>query len=329
VVRLAPKEARAWAERALFRASPNVRDSARAADDFSKALDLLPDEPPWKPAENWLWNAPKSLPEEVFSRLLAIRPKDGRLRAILGWHLTTFGKLAEADTLFNEATRLRPNCRDLLWNSARFHAGRGRWERSAEDMEAVLKIADHQYDSFAWAEAAAYLAAGGKMEAQRALCLRMLEHFKKRTTDDTVAAHIVFACLLGHEVGDPKAVLLLAEQPLKTDGRSPWNVSSAALARIRTGQAESAVSLVRDYLATNEHRKYGPQDEIVLRLALGMGLVALTKTDEAQQEFKTATAAFEARFPPGKEPPQFQNPPHGWATVKALLWQAQPLMSKE
>jgi len=117
-------------------------------------------------------------------------------------------------------------------------------------------------------EAAIYFAAGGKKEEHHAHCVKMLARFKSGTNPDLLH-HVAGSCLLLPEhPGEPKKLLEMAEKARLSDPRIPWYVCTSALALMQSDQEGLAVTLVRDYLKTGELKRFGPQDEVVLRLVL-------------------------------------------------------------
>jgi len=232
------------------------------------------------------------------------------------------------DALMRDVATLRPSDRELLLQRARTNAGFGRWEQAAGEFVVLRQLGDFGAGSFAWAEAAIYLAAGGKTDAHRAHCEQMLDRFKG-STEPVVLNHVAMSCLFVPKlVGKPEQLLDLAETALKANPALPWHVFTAALARMGAGQNESAAALVRDYLKRGEHKRFGSQDEAVLRLVLGMALARTKKSAEARVELTAAVNLFEERFPPGKEPAHLQEPPHGWASVRAVYLMAKPVLDK-
>jgi hypothetical protein len=221
-----------------------------------------------------------------------------------------------------------PSDRELLWTRANLNAAFGRWEQAAEGTAILRPLLGFGTDSFQWVVPAIYLAAGGKREEHRAYCEKMMDRFRN-STDAIAQNRVAMACLLvPGGVGDPKTLLDLAEKALKFNPALPWHVYTAALARLNAGQDEASASLVGVYLKRGEYKRYGPQEEIVLRLVHGMALARLNKPAEARVELATGIKAFEERFPPGKGPARRQDPPHGWATVRAVYQMAKPVLEQ-
>jgi hypothetical protein len=232
------------------------------------------------------------------------------------------------DALMKDIATLKPTDRDLLLQRAHTYAAFGRWERAAEEIAVVRQVVDFFTGSHPWGLAAFYLAAGGKKDEHRAHCEKLLDRFKD-STDPVVLNQVALSCLLvPGGVGDPKAILTMAEKPLKSTRVTPWDVFTAGLARLNADQPEAAATLVGGYLKGGEHKSFGPQDELVLRLVHGMALARLNKTMEARVELAAGVKGFEERFPPGKGPARRQDPPHGWAAARAVYLMAKPLLDK-
>jgi tetratricopeptide (TPR) repeat protein/tRNA A-37 threonylcarbamoyl transferase component Bud32 len=268
-------------------------------------------------------NAAKRATEERF-------PSDKSLATLQlpphGWAAAAVLSRQASAALPPRPKQVLPASRGFRMALARKDATWGRWEQAAAHVAAIGKTVDFGQGSYDWLEPALYLAAGGRKE-HRAHVLRMIERFKG-STDPHHLNHVALACVLvSEQVADPKQVAQRADDALKQMPQLPWFVFTAAHARSRFGRTEEAIHLVRDYLASGKVKEYGAQDEVTLRLVLGMALARANKPD-ARKELAAGLAAFDERFPSGKGPAQAQLPPNGWGTTAAFVAQARPVLEK-
>jgi tetratricopeptide (TPR) repeat protein len=321
LVRLLPREPRAFGVRAYFHFTPQVRQWDKAAADLATVLDLIPAEPPWKPEQYWAVSPVFFCPDEVYAKLVKSRPVPAWAKAHRAHAQAQQGKAEAAEALLREALEQKPKDRGMLLHSARIHAGLRKWERALADLDAVRKLADFGDDSGLWFEAAAYLAAAGKKEDYRDLCARMQKQFQG-SKDAVAINHVVFARLLLPGEPVPESVLERAEFVLKANPKLPANVLVAALARRRAGQADSAATLIQDFFKGNGA---GMPDVHMLRMVLGMALADQKKAVAARVELIRGLAPF-----PGWDIPQaiqpFRSPSSTWAATELLAREAGPVL---
>ena len=217
------------------------------------------------------------------------------VRARLGDALLEVDRGDEAEAKYREALAL---CESLPFEGAFEHARgglfkvmarSGAWERGIADFQAGL--ADHPENLQTWygyAELCAYL---GRSEDYRDARTELLSFFGA-STDPLVCESVGRACLLlpssGDELDQTSALIdrALATQAAAQDWRYPYFLVARALAEVRAGRMEQALSIVRDGRVA---RALFPAPKLVEALALGH----TGRTAEARHALAQAATAFD------------------------------------
>jgi serine/threonine protein kinase/predicted Zn-dependent protease len=321
-VEVQPNEPILWYERGLLFAMRGDLD--RGATFDAKALELLPDAPPYPPEHEWIHRRLASDPAPRFNAVAALRPKDPWLwaaRARQSPSLTA----AEAD--FAKALDLRPREAGLWYSRAWAYGDWGKWDKAAADYAAGLKLREPD-DTMGWLALISARAAAGDRDGVRAAGERMFALYG--ATEDPGDAHRTALCclLLPDAFDDPKTCLRLAEKAYASDPASPWNVYTLALAQYRTGQYDRVVPLVKKYLESNpqcleEHLH-------VLRLLLGMAEHRLGHDEEARKWVGEAARRIDEVFPPqnGRVANQKLNWWIAWANCQVLRAEAEAALKE-
>jgi tetratricopeptide (TPR) repeat protein len=177
----------------------------RAAADFARALDLLP--------ENPRFLSPASL---------ACR------------------EIAEWEPAFLKTTELRPKYK-LLWSGrARYHVLRGQWDRALKDYARGI-VGQPMNDI--WYEYAATLAQTGDLDGYRKMCQKM-EFWADDPRTGFYAFLMARACSLTPESGVDPARVVQAAQRGAADIRLGWNLHVQGAAFYRAGQFKKAIPLL-------------------------------------------------------------------------------------
>jgi tetratricopeptide (TPR) repeat protein len=318
-VEVRPDEPAVWFEQGMFLLSrPNKADKAPAA--VLKALELLPDAPPYPPEHRRIYDALAGAPPALFNAVSGVRPKDPWLLALRARRQPT---LAEAEADLAKAVDLRPEEATFRYDRAAVYGRWGKWDKAAADYAAARKLRELD-DAYVWSELLAAQAAAGDRDGCRASGKRMFELYGE-TEDPVAAQRTALGCLLPPDPpADPHACLRLAEKAFASDLDSPWNAFTLALAQHRTGRHEDAAALVTKYL--EGHRVGVSGDCIVMHwLVLGLAQHGLGRDDEARKWIDQAARRLDEIYPPGngRLPSRPVEPWHIFAMCQVLRAEAE------
>jgi serine/threonine protein kinase/tetratricopeptide (TPR) repeat protein len=231
------------------------------------------------------------------------------------WYDRAAAQIARSDTPWEDVWQSYGEATALIdipsLGRGRWYAERGDWARAASAFAGAFER-ESPDDGFAWFEHAYLLLQLGDAQGYRRLCGRMRERFGE-SRELFQFASLAHACVLAPgALGDPEAVLRLAERRLPmTPLQSPhhaWSVHVLGLAYYRAGQPEKAIQYLSETL-----KKGPPWDHDMLNsLVLSMAHHRLGQGDEARRCFKRAAEAIAeaARTRPGQS--SLFAPP-GWA----------------
>jgi serine/threonine protein kinase/tetratricopeptide (TPR) repeat protein len=267
-VELNPQEAQVWRDRGRHYAELGQWD--KAAADYSKALDLAP----------------------VPSREL---PKSGG-NVMYPWFRDRAGieeGLVRWEEVFNRVVRLRPND-DALWARRTVHlALSGRWQEAAAASARAMEIKPDDYNGW-YVRATLAIQAGDRADYQ-AVCQNVLKHLGG-ATDRRVTDCAAWACLLAPgAVADLAPVIALSD--VAVSGAEalplyPWFAFHRAMADVRAGSYARAAERLE---ASPAFRI--PHMSASKEAAIAIAYYHLGRLDEARQALAGARATLDRSGP--------------------------------
>ena len=202
-----PDSANLLLARAAARAKSGQLD--QAAEDYAQALRLLPEptDPWWRPIVGGI--SPMVESDEVYERLVALRPQHRGLRIARLPHL----------------------------------ASREKWDEVGEQLETAIQLDPNDHEG--WCNAAALAHYRGDADAYRRICGELVARFRE-TDNPAIAQWVAMACLLSPDAGDQLDLARqLAERAVTAgadDAAIHWIYLAKALADYRGGDFETAVA---------------------------------------------------------------------------------------
>jgi tetratricopeptide (TPR) repeat protein len=220
---LKPDDPHVWKERGCIYAEHGRAD--KAAADFAKALALLPDAEQLVPDSEKLWESDRAgigrelvQWDEVFDRVVRLRPTDARLWAERGGHFARRRQWPQAATALAKAVELTPSVHLPYF----FRAA------------VCLELGD--------------------ADGYRQTCREMLTRFG-RTKNPYIADRTAKTCLLAPgAVRDLKPVMELAEQAVtgtEKNGCYGWFLLARGMADYRAGRFAGALTWINKCLAAD------------------------------------------------------------------------------
>ena len=291
---LAPKSAQVWKERG--RAYTILGKWDEAAADFSRALELAPAAAkgdwryPWVHARTPVEDLAVRQ-NEVFDRLVGLRPKDPALWARRAMHFARQGRWAEAEAAVSRYEEHNPG------------------HHLAKNLRAGL------------------LLEMGRVDDCRAVAANMLVRFGK-TTNHSIAEKTAFPSLiLPTGPSDPSGVKAMLDrsvlpEPVLPAQRYTRHLSAIAqgLLALRTGDADGALK----YLTLYQRGEMEPQREALAAAAASLTYQRLGRTQEARASLAHARSILDRMQPhpdQGRAEYDELNLPE-WLRARALVREA-------
>jgi WD40 repeat protein/tetratricopeptide (TPR) repeat protein len=254
VVDARPDVASVWLERGryyLTRSQP-----AKAAADFARALDLVPEDCRWaSPHNSMILDLARS--ERAYATLLELRPDDGH-----------------------------------LWTGrGRYHALRSQWDRAAADFARGIGSAPPESEE--WFEHACLRLIVGDAEGYRKFVQEMQR--REGQTDDPLVAGILArsANLAADPTVAPEQAVRWAEQAVASD-RNAWYLHALGAAHYRAGHLDEAIARLEESNAGTWPEEGKAQNRLILAMAyqrLGNVTKACAELDEVMRWWKGLEAA--------------------------------------
>jgi tetratricopeptide (TPR) repeat protein len=222
---LKPKDVQVWKERGRAHAELGKWDEAAA--DFVKALELAP--VPKKEEWQYPWERPRSPVEDL----------------VAGW-----------DEVFARVIKLRPKDSGLWARRAQHFARQGRWTEAVTPTARFYELVP--FRDFGPYNLAPLLLVQGDREGYRRVCENMLAHFAA-TKNAAVVAKVAFTCLLApNAVADlgPLLVMLDGFTPPPDSASTRWLQVARVLAAYRAGDLKAAADRLPKAGATS------PEDRV-------------------------------------------------------------------
>jgi tetratricopeptide (TPR) repeat protein len=224
-----------------------------------------------------------------------------RLDAVLGWrewhrqqprdtpHATPWWIATEMTQLVAEAERLLDE--DRL-DPYRRHAERGEWDKAAGEFARAFQTKPPD-DLFRWFEYAIVLVQVGDTDGYLKLCAQMRERVGDSQDFGKVATLAHTCALAPRALGDPGAVVQLAQQRTAMTPNDPshrlWSAHVLALAHYRAGHYREAVDCLSPELNGDPGLGYRIRNWLIAAMAhqrLGHGDEARRWLDKAEQWLK-------------------------------------------
>jgi WD40 repeat protein/serine/threonine protein kinase/tetratricopeptide (TPR) repeat protein len=221
-----------------------------------------------------------------FARELDLLPHDRGWRTTAGQRALT---LARSDQVFGRLLELRPENGELWCARGRYHALRGRWGQAAADF--ARGVLSAPADSQEWFEHACLRLIVGDRAGYRSF-VQDIGLREGRTSNPIVAYVLARSCIQSAEQGvQPEQVVRWAEEAVNQE-RLPWYLSTLGAAYYRAGQFDQAVrtldesnqSYATSSAATDVDLQNGPW--------LALAQMRLGHTSEAQELVRKAQEAF-------------------------------------
>ena len=161
----------------------------KAAVDFARALELVPDGRGWE-IEGSAVCQDLFAQEPIFAKIMALRPKDGNLYLAHARSLAKTKTWDKALDVYDRAALLKPGDLTLRLERGDCLANLGRWDTAAADYEQVLESNPDDVDL--WYQAAMAQLAAEKTDRYTAICSRLWGRFGK-TVSFAVAQRVGYA----------------------------------------------------------------------------------------------------------------------------------------
>jgi WD40 repeat protein/serine/threonine protein kinase/tetratricopeptide (TPR) repeat protein len=215
-----------------------------AAADFANALDLEPGDRTW-PSSRVRWILKLVPRDQLYARLLELRPHDGR-----------------------------------LWTGrGRYYALRDRWDQAARDVARGIESAPP--DSEEWFEHACLRLLVGDREGYRRL-VRSMQRRSAAPKDHVVTSILVRSCNLASEpVVEPDQVVGWAEQVVG-GGSKRWAPQLLGTALYRAGRFEEAIKRLGELSTSTSGKQETPSARAQSRLVLAMAHQRMGNAAEAR-----------------------------------------------
>jgi WD40 repeat protein/Flp pilus assembly protein TadD len=216
----------------------------KAAADFATALDLEPGDRTW-PSSRIRWILELVSRDQLYARLLQLRPDDGR-----------------------------------LWTGrARYYALRNGWDQAAGDLARGVESAPP--DSEEWFEHACLRVLVGDREGYRRL-VRSMQQRAAGTKNDVVTSILVRSCNLASDpIVEPGQVVGWAEQAVGS-GSKRWDPHLLGTALYRAGRFEEAIKRLDELMTSSSGKQETGPARAQIRLVLAMAHQRLGNATKAR-----------------------------------------------
>jgi tetratricopeptide (TPR) repeat protein len=255
-VRLVPEDPVLRQQLGVILAKAGHRDEAKAAIEFAKLLDLLP--------EDRGYGSPRS-------------------RMILD--------MARWDRAYAKLLELRPNDDHLWTGRGRYYALRSQWDRAAADFARGIKSAPPASEE--WFEHACLRLIVGDREGYRTF-VQELRRREGQTNNPLMAYVLARSCVVTNDpVVEPEQIIRWAEQAVR-NSRLPWYLHALGTAHYRAGHLDEAITLIEESNSEYALDEYKFQNRLVLAMAhqrLGHVQQARVLLEEVQRSWERIEAA--------------------------------------